>query len=280
MTLTPREHVERNGFYIAQVLQGDELAAVQRVAHEMYSSIHDRGEGDGRHAVPFLKEDSALRPFTYFAHDKRIAGVVEQILGGPVTWIGAALLCSARNYTQGWHRDVLQVPQDQIDEDWFTPGVFFNNIQLNMCFFDDASLWVVPGSHNRAFTPGEAAAFAGTKHMTSADVDMPGAIPVDLKAGQCVFYNNNLIHRGHNGRHEKRVTYHSAYLRKDLPPTWHFYVSQLHRLPEPYIRSLDPEIVRYRDECREILARHPDSQKSWYIPDSARRGRTNANATT
>lgn len=272
MVLSPREQVERSGFYITQVLQGEELAAVQRAADAIYTSIHgaDGTTGDGRHGLPFLAEGGPMLPYVYFAHDKRIAGIVEQILGGPVTWIGAALLCSARNYTQGWHRDVLQVPQDKLDEDWFTPEVFFNNIQLNMCFFDDASLWVVPGSHNRAFTPGEAAAFGGTKHMTPAGVEMPGAIPVDLKAGQCVFYNNNIIHRGHNGRHEKRVTYHSAYLRKDLPPTWHFYVSGLQAMPEAFIRSLGPEIVRYRDECRDILARYPDSQRSWYIPDSAR----------
>lgn len=273
MPLTPRELVERDGYYIAQVLEGDELARVQKVADGIYESIHgpNPGDNEGRHVQPFLGADSPMRPFVYFSYDRRITGVIEQILDGPLVWEGAALLCSAPMYTQGWHRDVLQVPQEQIDEDWFSKDVFFNNIQLNMSFYDDASLWVVPGSHNRPLTPEEEIAFGGTKHMTPSEVDMPGAIPVDLKAGQCVFYNNNIIHRGHNGRHEKRVTYHGGYARKDLPPTWHFYVTRLNVEQEAYLHSLGPEMSQIFDDFQEVLRRYPDAKTSWAIPEVMRR---------
>ncbi|MCE9592268.1 MAG: phytanoyl-CoA dioxygenase family protein [Planctomycetes bacterium] len=273
MPLSPRQQVERDGYYIAQVLQGDELARIQQAADVVYDSIHGFTTGDksGRYVQPFLEPGSPMLPFAYLAYDKRITGVIEQILGGPLVWEGAALLCSAPAYTQGWHRDVLQIPQDKIDDDWFTPGVFFNNIQLNMGFYDDASLWAVPGSHNRPLTPAEAAAFAGTKHSTADTVEMPGAIPIDLKAGQCVFYNNNIIHRGHNARHEKRVTYHSGYARKDLPPTWHFYVTRLAGLHEAFTRALTPEMSKLYDEYQDVLRQYPDPQASWAIPESARR---------
>lgn len=272
MPLSPRELVERDGYYIAQVLEGDELAGIQKAADEIYASVHGQATpgGDGRQVRLFLLPDSPLRPYFYLAHDKRITGVIEEILGGPLAWEGAALLCSAPHYTQGWHRDVLQVPQDKIDEDWFSPDVFFNNIQLNMCFYDDASLWVVPGSHNRPFTPAEAAVFGGSRHMTANGVDMPGGIAVELKAGQCVFYNNNIIHRGHNGRHEKRVTYHAGYARKDLPPTWHFYVTRLSGQQAEFVRSLGPEMAAFYEDCQEVLKQYPDSQASWQIPESAR----------
>lgn len=273
MPLTAREQVEKNGYYIAQVLEGEELAAIQKAADEIYHSIYavENVNGAARQVQPFLKPGSPMTPFYYLAYDRRITGIIEEILGGPLVWEGAALLCSPRHYTQGWHRDVLQVPQDKIDDDWFSADVFFNNIQLNMGFFDDASLWVVPGSHNRPLTEAEAAVFAGSKHMTGEGMEMPGAIPVDLKAGQCVFYNNNIIHRGHNGRHEKRVTYHGGYARKDLPPTWHMYVTRLCGQDESFIRSLGPDMSRLYDEHQEMLRRYPNSQDSWAIPAGARK---------
>jgi len=273
MPPTAREQVEKNGYYIAQVLQGEELAAIQKAADEIYRQVYasQPANSTARQVQLFLKPDSPMTPFYYLAYDKRIMGVTEEILGGPLVWEGAALLCSPLQYTQGWHRDVLQVPEDKIDDDWFSPDVFFNNIQLNMSFFDDSSLWVVPGSHNRPLTEAEAAVFAGSKHMTGEGVDMPGAIPVDLKAGRCVFYNNNIIHRGHNGRHEKRVTYHSGYARKDLPPTWHFYVTRLGGQDESFVRSLGPEMSRLYDEHQELRRQYPNPQDSWAIPAGARR---------
>lgn len=272
MPQTPREAIEQEGYYIAQVLEGDELAGTQRAAEEIYRAVHGTGssQGNGRHGQGFLVSDSPLRPYFYLLHDPRITGVAEQALGGKVVWEGASLLCSAANYSQGWHRDVLQIPEDKIDEGWFQPGIFFNNIQLNLCFFDDSCLWIVPRSHNRPMTPAELAAFAGSRHMTAVGVELPGAMPVELKAGQCVFYNNNLIHRGHNGLQQKRVTYHSGYARPDLQPSWHFYGARRNPVQEELLRSLGPVMVKIHDDYHQAIARFPDFEKSWRVPDSAR----------
>lgn len=273
MPATPREQVETNGYYIAQIVSGAELTDMQRTADRMYERIHGAKPGDGpeRHGRYFLDADSPMRPFFYLAHDRRFMTLVEEILGGPLVWQGASMLVSGPNYTQGWHRDTLQIPQEKIDDAWFSPDVFFNNIQFNMGLFDDSCLWVVPGSHHRPLTPGESAAFAGSRHMTQAGVEMPGGVPVDLKAGQCVFYNNNLIHRGHNGRHQKRVTFHSSYARGDLPPTWHAYGLRNHAAGLQLMAELGPEFRKLRDDYLDLMRRHPDYEKSWFIPDAARR---------
>ncbi|MCX5659455.1 MAG: phytanoyl-CoA dioxygenase family protein [Planctomycetota bacterium] len=269
MPSSPRESIERDGYYIAQVLEGDELAGAQRAAEVIYAQVHGTGAagGNGRHGQGFLQADSPLRPFFYLLHDPRITGVAEQALGGKVVWEGASLLCSAPRYTQGWHRDVLQIPEDKIDDRWFSPDVFFNNIQLNLPFFDDACLWIVPGSHRRPLTPAEAKAFAGSRHITADGVEMPGGIPVELKAGQCVFYNNNLIHRGHNGRGQKRVTYHSGYARTDVQPSWHFYGARRDPKQEEFLRSLGPEMRSIHEEYHAALARFPDFEKSWRVAE-------------
>ena len=272
MTFSPRDQVEQNGYVIRQILEGDELARAQDAAERILERAYGPdGPQGGQKTEPFLSPGSPFEPFYSLAHDRRITGVIESILGGDLVWEGAALLVSGPDYIQGWHRDVLQVPEDQIDEGWYSKNVFFNNIQLNMGLFDDASLWIVPASHNRRNTAEEDRLFAGTKHMSAVEVDMPGAIPVELQAGQCVFYNNNLIHRGHNHRKQKRVTYHCGYMRRDLPPTWHLYVTRLGGQQEAYIRTLSPELNRMYDEHMAVRRQYPDASGSWPIPDVVRR---------
>ena len=268
---SPKQEVEAQGYTIRQVLEGEELSRIQAVAQAVYREAHPTpGEGPQQMSRPFIGAESPVRGFYYLAHDRPLLGVIEQILGGELVWEGAALPVSGPNYTQGWHRDVLQVPEAQVDEGWFSADVFFNNIQINMAFFDDSALWAVPGSHARPNTPEEQVVFAGTKHMSAAGVDMPGAVPIRLKAGQCVFYNNNIIHRGHNGEHHPRVTYHGGYARKDLPPTWHFYVSRLSGVDAAFIRTLDPPLRKLYDEHMAHREKYPDPKASYDIPDVVR----------
>ncbi|OAG01336.1 uncharacterized protein CC84DRAFT_186505 [Paraphaeosphaeria sporulosa] len=101
-----------------------------------------------------------------------------------------------------WHRD--DIPASASDEDEVErlgkPGF---HAQWNLALYDDASLVVVPGSHKRARTAAERAAAPYEPHI-------PGQLVVQLKAGEVVFYNNNILHRGVYDPSKERMTLHGS----------------------------------------------------------------------
>jgi hypothetical protein len=66
---------------------------------------------------------------------------------------------------------------------------------------------MVPRSHLRLQTPEERNTVL---HHPYSNEKMPGAICVKLHAGQTVFYNNNLLHRGDYSKESKRATIHAS----------------------------------------------------------------------
>lgn len=75
--------------------------------------------------------------------------------------------------------------------------------QWNLALSDDNSLIVIPGSHARAKTEQERAA---GPHETG----LPGEIRVEMKAGDVVFYDNNILHRGKYDKGKDRATLHGS----------------------------------------------------------------------
>jgi hypothetical protein len=61
--------------------------------------------------------------------------------------------------------------------------------QYNIALFEDASLLVVPGSHRRVRTQRE-------RDARPYEPDLPGQVVVELQAGDAVFYDSNILHRG------------------------------------------------------------------------------------
>ncbi|KAI9714721.1 MAG: hypothetical protein M1820_000010 [Bogoriella megaspora] len=100
-----------------------------------------------------------------------------------------------------WHRD--DIPWDASDGEEMDrlPDPAFH-AQWNLALYDDESLIAVPGSHVRA----------KTKEERSRDTmdDMPRQVKVKLKAGDAVFYNNNIIHRGVYEKGTERMTLHGS----------------------------------------------------------------------
>lgn len=77
---------------------------------------------------------------------------------------------------------------------------------LDRALYDDACLFVVPNSHRRVRTPEE-------REVTIHDpksAHMPGQLKVELKAGQTVFYDNNILHRASYVSSQKRATLHAS----------------------------------------------------------------------
>ena len=174
------------------------------------------------------------QPFRDFLGLPELRRTVEGILGADHTAseiMGVLFEPGESAWATPWHRDWgYNVPN--IDVDAFfeaalnRPGMFN---QLNAALYDDHSLWVVPGSHNRHDTDAERAPFGGvippagpalTNDMSPAErelacraytVAMPGAVPVALGAGDVAFYRAVGWHIGTYIPYSKRATLHDGF---------------------------------------------------------------------
>lgn len=262
------DQYHRDGYVILDVLNANEVAAYRAAADEFMTRPNYRGRQKFFY-VPFLLPEFDLPGLHSSIHHQVLLDAAEQILGPKLIFDNASILCADPGtvYTQGWHRDVLQVPQDQIDEGMFSPDWPHNNVQLNLALYADHCFWAVKGSHNRKNTPAEWAAFGGTKHMSPLEAQMPEGAVIVLKPGQAALYNNNLIHRGYADPVAiPRRTVHIGYHSTLHPPTFHFYGYNLDKLTPEFVSSLSPP-VREMVELH-IARRHefPDVTASYKRP--------------
>ncbi|KZS95274.1 hypothetical protein SISNIDRAFT_452631 [Sistotremastrum niveocremeum HHB9708] len=107
-----------------------------------------------------------------------------------------------------WHRDDVKEDASE-SEEVVALNVSQYGIQWNTALYDDDCLFVVPGSH---IMPRTAA-----QRVQSLSLDppkdplaMPGAIKVALKAGETVFYNQNILHCATYSPSKKRATLHAC----------------------------------------------------------------------
>jgi hypothetical protein len=105
-----------------------------------------------------------------------------------------------------WHRDDIPPtasPEEELSRLKTSPGQPYVHTQWNLPLFDDDSLIVVPGSHARARTETE-------RQADPYEDNLPGQVTVRLKAGDCVFYDNNILHRGVYDSDKERMTLHGS----------------------------------------------------------------------
>ena len=213
-----------------------------------------------------LLTKAGTEPIHHAFHHPTILEAVEQLIGPKPIINNASILAAneGTSYSLGWHRDIIQIPEDQI-EDWlFSPERFHNSVQINLPLVEENSLWIVPGSHNRPNRAEENTAFSGSKHYAPIAVEMPGGIPVKLNAGQAVLYNNNLIHRGYTETMKvPRRTIHMGYHSAAYPPTWHFYLLNSDLLTKEYLNTLSPTIKSMMEDYIACRAEYPDMSKTW-----------------
>ncbi|PLN82104.1 hypothetical protein BDW42DRAFT_167659 [Aspergillus taichungensis] len=117
-----------------------------------------------------------------------------------------------RDFELRWHRD--DVPETATPDEELrmleakSPGGRQSHAQYNLALCEDASLVVVPGSHRRVRTETERAA-------GPYEASLPGQVVVELKPGDAVFYDSNILHRGvyrgkAEGAEESRLTLHGS----------------------------------------------------------------------
>ena len=106
-------------------------------------------------------------------------------------WI--TLCANPPGYDTGWHRDIGSDYREGSYEEEM--AVLARNLQHHckwtLALADDPYLLVMPGSHRRYRTDFERECLFSTKF-----VDIPGQHVVELKKGQTLFWDGNIIHRG------------------------------------------------------------------------------------
>jgi hypothetical protein len=255
----------RDGYVILDVLTPPHLAELRAAADALMQqerfAIHLKF-----HYVPLLLPGNVdAKLLEAIDHSVLIENVETILGGGPLALDNASLLAAdpGVSYRQGWHRDVLQVPQEYITDEMFSPRWAHNNVQLNLALAEDAAFWAVPGSHVRPNTLGEQQAFGGNKHVSPVGATVPGAQCLFLKPGQAVLYNNNMIHRGYCDFTTPRRTLHIGYHSTCRPPTWHFYNFDDTKLPPEHRMALPPGPRRWMEQRLARRRQFPDVVASY-----------------
>ncbi len=200
-------------------------------------------------------------------HIPRVIEIVEELLGPHPIINNASILASNAGvqYSLGWHRDIIQIPEEEIRDELFSSDWPHNSVQINLPLYEENSLWAVPGSHNRPNTVEENAFFEGSKHYARIrEEPMPGGEPISIPAGHACLYNNNLIHRGHNTKRDMpRRTLHMGYHSATRKPTWHFYLLDVSRITPDYLDTLAPTIRRMVEEYVACRKQYPNMEATW-----------------
>ena len=98
-----------------------------------------------------------------------------------------------RDFELCWHRDDVRPDLDPEEErhqlSEKSPDGRQLHAQYNIALYEDSSLIVVPGSHRRIRTPTE-------RNAEPYAAELPGQVTVTLHAGDALFYDSNILHRG------------------------------------------------------------------------------------
>jgi hypothetical protein len=143
--------------------------------------------------------------------DERLLEVATRLLAVPDASVTEMfLMCSPPLKDFGpsaWHRDVdaaHMAPLAQLLGDAMENGPRY--VQWNIPLHDDEVLWVVPCSQrqpDRPETPNES-------HW-QIQAPIPGGLPVALRAGDAVVYNNYILHWGSSYTRKLRRTIHGGH---------------------------------------------------------------------
>jgi hypothetical protein len=165
-------------------------------------------------ALPVGKEGRDAFVGVYF--HERVLGAVGELLETTAEERDGGLVMELMNmlvrpdgeegFGLRWHRDDIPATATAEEEvERLEKGVRegYVHAQWNLPLFEDESLVVVPGSHVRARTQVEREADAYAE-------ELPGMVKVVLQPGDCVFYDNNILHRGVYDVTKERMTLHGS----------------------------------------------------------------------
>jgi ectoine hydroxylase-related dioxygenase (phytanoyl-CoA dioxygenase family) len=247
------------GYLIRPILSTDE---VERYAAAIEAAVAQRGAQARMFNLQFLQPGKDVRAVQPIVCNEKIHAVIRDLLGGGDVVIDGASLFSAPagiEYRQGWHRDLMQIPDDEIDPAWFSDAHLHNYVQVNLALGVDRCLWLVPGSHRRPFDAAERALFGGSQKMAPLDgPELDAGKQIVLQPGEAAFYNNNTVHRGYGDvLPARRITVHLGFHSTAHEPTPHFGVLDRGEYTPEYLAGLDANVRAMLERHLAERMRHP-----------------------
>jgi len=123
------------------------------------------------------------------------------------------LLCNPlkADYEIVWHRDSGN-PGDSGAKELEHLSKMQYGVQWNGALYEESCLRIVPGTHRRNITDAERDVLLNRKTDP-----MPGELIVKLRAGETVYYNANLLHRGVYPCSSHRETLHANLVSMQEP---------------------------------------------------------------
>ena len=222
------------------------LSELQRL-RKCVDVIADRAPESSRSSRVTLTEwvDGETADAVEFCFDARTLDFCRRLMNAPsAAPLGMWVLCGSGT---GWHRDGVQ-PIDTAPLDGLQENLRFNGppyLQWNIALYDDNFLQIIPGSHLRHNNAEERKI-----ERNMGIVSLPGAMAVDLKAGDGVVYINTFLHGATaNGRTKRRTIHmgHTAFGNQGF----------IHYFSEPigvdFVRHLS---TRGADQCRQFAKLH------------------------
>jgi hypothetical protein len=229
------EHIQQfytQGFTVFRSIVPPALIADLRRACDQGAAIKRKSDPQAQRFQPVGKFEIDQQPFRSFCDLQPLRDAYAKVLsprhtpGDPHFTLGVLLEPANRPYCINWHRDWIhhhpkaaQMPVAQMC-DWN----LFN--QINCALYEDSSTWIVPGSHLRHDLPSEVAAFGSVptsapnfENTTPEEAEaraldycrrMPGAVQMQLNAGDLALYRNVMWHIGNYAPYRKRATLHDC----------------------------------------------------------------------
>ncbi|CAM5502581.1 hypothetical protein SXANM310S_03621 [Streptomyces xanthochromogenes] len=263
---TLEAHLERfavQGFTVMRsVFNPDEVARMLAASERLVSKVRadpksfeaptvprytDRTEG----ALDTWGVDNMFAPRLYepelgaiFGHEKFMA-FSHAFLGPNLRFWAAHLLWSPErtSYQLGWHKD-------QHDNEQYDPTGGSLHVQFNVCLTSDKSFRAIPGSHRRPMTDAERAAVT-----TDSPAPLDGEVQVECEAGDVIYMNHHMVHRGTCEPGQFRRTLHMNVQSMEEETGGQTSYSYMR---EPgYLESIDPSLAALMRKAIEWDDSHP-----------------------
>jgi ectoine hydroxylase-related dioxygenase (phytanoyl-CoA dioxygenase family) len=174
----------------------------------------------------------------YMASDQVLAASRELLGGRQVRLCLTNILCNpvSKSWKGEWHRDGL-APHVTGEAELAELDRYVHCVQWNAALYDDDALSVVPGSHRRNLSDAERDVVL--HHPCD---EMPNQLTVGLRAGEAVYYDPCLLHRGIYRHSDRRETIHMNLvpLPEAEPFRPHYELCKWMITEEPRLRAILP----------------------------------------
>jgi ectoine hydroxylase-related dioxygenase (phytanoyl-CoA dioxygenase family) len=216
-------------------------AAAARVTEKTRSGIWPHkganGEDDIWGVGHLLHPDLGEPVFAEYLASAPALDVATELLGPALrlSLVNMLVNPAKRDFPSDWHRDQLKQEVPPEEEEAILARLQ-DGVQWNAALYDEACLLIVPGSHRRAATPEE------REIQFRRPLDpMPGEMAVQLAAGQGVYHNAQILHRGRYPVGQRRETLHACLHRYPSDELIPFHYHFVRWMETPGFRATLPE---------------------------------------